>query len=263
MQNIFNNLTASFRKNRGVLTFEQFEVLMQKNTMLFTDTYSIFLILQSSGYPIEENEKRDGFILTTMFKDYKSQKFCILDIETNGSKPTDSQVIEIGAMIVQDGEIIDKFETFVQCTYLPSYITKITNIEIEDLIDAPPIKDALLELKLFMKNYIFVAHNVSFDFSFLNHSFERFGLGSIGNAKLCTIDLARRTFESEKYGLAYLNESLNIKSANHHRAYSDAYSAFVVMQKSLETLPHYVRNTDELIEFTVSSRKVRKSKNKV
>jgi DNA polymerase-3 subunit epsilon len=258
MQNIFNNLTASFRKNNGRLSFNQFEVLMQKNTMLFTDTYSIFLILQSSGYPIEEDKNTNEFILVTMFRDYKTQKFCILDIETNGSKPTDSQVIEIGAMIVQDGKIIDKFETFVNCTYLPSYITKITNIEIEDLMDAPPIKDGLLKLKLFMKDSIFVAHNVSFDFSFLNHSFERFGLGSIGNIRLCTIDLAKRTFESPKYGLAYLNELLNIDSANHHRAYSDAYSAYVVMQKSLETIPDYVKTTDELVQFTVSNRKSRK-----
>lgn len=260
MQNIFNNLTASFRKNSGRLSFNQFESLMQKNTMLFTDTYSIFLILQSSGYPIKEDEYTNEFILTTMFTDYKAQKFCILDIETNGSKPTNSQVIEIGAMIIQNGEIIDKFETFVQCTYIPEYITKITHIEIEDLIDAPPIKDGLEKLKLFMKDSIFVAHNVNFDFSFLNHSFERFGLGSIGNARLCTIDLARRTFESPKYGLAYLNELLKIESANHHRAYSDAYSAYIVMQKSLENIPKNVKTTNELIEFSVSNRKTRKSK---
>jgi len=61
-----------------------------------------------------------------------------------------------------------------------------------------------------MKDAIFVAHNVDFDYGFLNSSFERFGLGNIGNLQMCTIELARRSFESERYGLAYLIEFLEM-----------------------------------------------------
>ena len=98
--------------------------------------------------------------------------------------------------------------------------------------------------------------------SFLTASFNRFGLGDIGNPKLCTIELAKRTFESERYGLAYLNESLGIESAIHHRAYSDALSASVVMEKSFENLPAYVKTTDDLLQFSVSSRKKRAVKSR-
>ena len=111
-----------------------------------------------------------------------------------------------------------------------------------------------------MGDAIFVAHNANFDYGFLNASFDRFGLGQIGNPKLCTIDLARRTFESERYGLAYLIDFLEIETATHHRAYSDAVCAAKVMEKSVETLPGYVKTADELLRFSISSKKERRLK---
>ena len=255
MQNIFNNLTLFFRKNRGRLSTKQFQDFISSDVDLYTDIEQFLIILQASGYPISKSGK--GFQLNTMFRKYKNQRFCIIDIETNGSKPSTSQVIEIGAIIVQNGKIIDKLETFVSASFIPQYITKITTITLDDLQNAPTLKEALTSLREFMQDTIFVAHNVKFDFSFLDYSFERCGLGNIANQKFCTIDLARRTFESPRYGLAYLNESLNIDVANHHRAYSDAYSAYIVMLKSLTNIPKDIKTTDELIEFSSSSRKER------
>jgi len=162
--------------------------------------------------------------------------------------------------MLQNGEVIDRLETFVECAYLPEYITKITGIEPIDLIGAPSRRAALTKLRHFMGDAIFVAHNANFDYSFLNASFDRFGLGGIGNPKLCTIDLARRTFESERYGLAYLIDFLEIETATHHRAYSDAVCAAKVMEKSVATLPDYVKSTDDLLRFSISSKKERRVK---
>jgi len=259
MQKVYNELTNQFRKNSGILSQEQYNSIVEKHTTLFEDSITIFFLLQASGYPIIEYE--NGYKLKTYFTPYQEQKFCIIDIETNGSKPDNSQVIEIGAVMVQNGKIIDSFETFVQCAFIPEFITKITGIEQSDLINAPSRKEALMMLREFMKDSVFVAHNVSFDYSFLSASFNRFGLGDIGNQYFCTINLAKRTFKSEKYGLAYLNESLGIDTATHHRAYSDALSAFFVMQKSLETVPKYVKSSDDLIAFSISSKKERAKRN--
>ena len=130
-----------------------------------------------------------------------------------------------------------------------------------DLIDAPPSrKEALKMLREFMGDALFVAHNVGFDYTFLTASFKRFGLGSIGNPRLCTINLAKRTIESPKYGLAGLCETLNIKMKSHHRAYSDAIAAMQIMQESFKRLPDYVKTTDDLIQFSLSSKKERKAK---
>lgn len=256
MQKVFNELTNHFRKNSGMLTNDEYIKIVEKHTTLLEDPQTIFILLQASGYPIEEVE--NGYILTTYFQPYHEQKYCVIDIETNGSKPGTSQVIEIGAVMVQNGEIIDRLETFVECTFLPEYITKITGIEPSDLIGAPTRREALTKLKSFMGNAIFVAHNADFDYNFLNASFDRFGLGQIGNQQLCTIDLSKRTFESERYGLAYLIDFLEIPTATHHRAYSDAFCAFKVMEHSLKGLPQYVNSTDELIEFSKSSKKQRR-----
>lgn len=261
MQKVFNELTVAFRKNKGMLCEERYKKIVTNHSTLFEDSETIFILLQASGYPIVQQE--DGhYRLETCFTSYKEQRYCVIDIETNGSKPGTSQVIEIGAVMIQNGEVIDRFETFVECAFLPEYITKITGIEPMDLMGAPTMRQALTQLRLFMKDAIFVAHNANFDYGFLNASFDRFGLGTIGNPTLCTIELAKRTFESERYGLAHLIEFLEIETATHHRAFSDAVCAAKVMEKSVLTLPEYVKSADELLQFSVSSKKERRVKKK-
>jgi len=258
MRKVFDELTRAFRKHDGILTQEQYEQVAMRHTTLLEESDTIFILLQASGYPIE----LDGglYRLKTYFTPYTEQKYCVIDIETNGSKPGTSQVIEIGAVMMQGDRVIESYETFVECAFLPEYITKITGIEPEDLIGAPSRAEALTGLRYFMEDAVFVAHNANFDYTFLDASFERFGLGGIGNPVLCTIDLAKRTFESERYGLAYLIESLGMEETSHHRAYSDALCASKVMQKSFETLPEYVRTTDDLLQFAKSSKKTRRMK---
>ena len=259
MQKVFEELTTAFRKNDGVLHEEQYKHIVTKHTTLLEDSETIFILLQASGYPITQSGD-EHYRLETCFTSHEEQRYCVIDIETNGSKPGTSQVIEIGAVMLENGEVIDRFETFVECAYLPEYITKITGIEPTDLIGAPTRKAALTALRNFMGDAVFVAHNAHFDYNFLNASFDRFGLGAIGNPQLCTIELAKRTFESERYGLAYLIDFLEIETATHHRAFSDAVCAAKVMEKSLETLPEYVKSADELLRFSVSSKKERRVK---
>ncbi len=259
MQKVFNELTTAFRKHDGVLSEEQYKHIVTKYTTLLEDSDTIFILLQASGYPISQIDD-ETYRLETCFTSHEAQRYCVIDIETNGAKPGTSQVIEIGAIMIQNGQIINRLETFVECAFLPEYISKITGIEPTDLIGAPSRKEALTQLRHFMEDAVFVAHNADFDYSFLDASFERFGLGNIGNPKLCTIELARRTFESERYGLAYLIETLGIETATHHRAFSDAVCAAKVMEKSFETLPEYVDTADALLQFSKSSKKERRLK---
>jgi DNA polymerase-3 subunit epsilon len=260
MQKVYDELTAAFRRNEGYLSAPSYRRIVKKHTTLFEDTDTLFLLLQASGYPIVEDG--DRYRLESFFKPYRDQKYCVIDIETNGSKPDSAQVIEVGAVMVQNGEIIDRFESFVECAFLPEYITKITGIVPEDLEDAPSRLEVLKKLRIFMGDAVFVAHNANFDYGFLNHSFDRFGLGSIGNQKLCSIDLARRTIESERYGLAYLSDSLELGEHVHHRAFSDALTTANLLALTFQNLPVYVKTTDELLRFSTSSRKERTNNKK-
>jgi DNA polymerase-3 subunit epsilon len=255
MQKVYEKLTNAFRRNSGRLSSALFNRITSKHTTLFEDSDTLFILLQATGYPIIED--KDGYLLKSYMTTVNEQRFCVIDIETNGSKPENSQVIEVGAVMLQGGEIIDNFESFVECSFMPEYITKITGIHPKDLINAPSRLEVLTKLREFIGDAIFVAHNANFDHGFLNHSFERFGLGTIGNQVLCSIDLAKRTIESEKYGLAYLNESLNLNVAVHHRAYSDALTTARLLKILFNNLPDYIDSTDELLRFSISSKKER------
>jgi len=255
MQKVYEELTSAFRRNEGYLSKESYDRIVKKHATLLEDTDTLFLFLQASGYPIVKDEYR--YCLTTFFTPYNQQRYCVIDIETNGSKPETAQVIEIGAVMILRGEVIDRFESFVECTFLPEYISKITGITHDDLIGASTQLSVLQELRVFMGDAIFVAHNVNFDYGFLNHSFDRFGLGTIGNQKLCSIDLSRRTIKSERYGLAYLSESLDLGEHNHHRAFSDAFATSKLLEIAFQGLPEYIKTADDLLVFSNSSRKDR------
>ena len=258
MQRVYEELTAAFRRNDGYLSPASYERIVKKHTTLFEDTDTLFILLQASGYPIVYEEGK--YRLETYFTPYQEQKYCVIDIETNGSKPESAQVIEVGAVMVQNGKIIDHFESFVACAFVPEYITKVTGIVPEDLEGAPSRLEVLTKLRAFLDDAIFVAHNADFDYGFLNYSFDHFGLGTIGNQKLCSIDLARRTIESERYGLAYLGETLELGEHTQHRAFSDALVTSKLLDLSFKNLPKYVKTTDELLRFSISSRRERRVK---
>jgi len=255
MQNLFEPLTVAFRKNDGFLSNDKFYSILKKYSTITEDEATIAELVIASGYPIKE--EKNGYKFKPMHTSYKAQEYVIIDIETNGSKPGRSQVIEIGALKVKDGKIIDRLESYVACAYLPQNIIELTGIEPQDLIGAPSRKEALTMLKEFLGDAIFVAHNVGFDYTFLNASFKRFGLGCIGNMNICTIELAKRTIKSDKYGLLGLCNTLNIEMKSHHRAYSDALCSWKIMQQSLKNLPNDIETTDDLIKFSNSSKKER------
>jgi len=258
MRKVYEELTSAFRRNEGYLSRASYQRIVKKHTTLFEDEDTLFILLQAAGYPIVEEHNQ--YRLESFFTPYEEQKYCVIDIETNGSKPESAQVIEVGAVMVQNGKIIDRFESFVASTFLPEYISKITGIVPDDLREAPSLHKVLTQLRTFLDDAVFVAHNANFDYGFLNHSFEHCGLGSIGNQKLCSIDLARRTIESERYGLAYLSDSLELGEHTQHRAFSDALVTSKLLALTFENLPPYVASTDELLRFSLSSRKERTAK---
>ena len=199
---------------------------------------------------LETTVKDEKIFSASRFRDYKDEEFCVVDIETNGNSPKSDQIIEIGAIKYKNGEIIDRFESFVYSDFVPEYIERITHIAKDDLKDAPSLKSVLISFREFLGSSVFVAHNVRFDYNFISESLKRFGYDEMLNRRLCTINLAKKTIESEKYGLSYLQEKLDLNPQNRHRAYADALSALKIMEISLKQLPKEVKTTEDLIEFS-------------
>ena len=249
MRSLIENTIATIKKSGGRMELNRFKKLIFKTcNSFFEDVDTLMELIIASGVPIDI--KDNEVFLKTSFRPWQEEVFCIVDIETNGSQPMKSQIIEIGALKWKNGEAIDCFESFASCSYLPYQISEITGISPEDLEDAPSLSKMLPKFKAFLGDAIFVAHNVSFDYNFISHSFERFGLGVLGNRKLCTIELAKRTIEAERYGLSHLNIMLDINTLVHHRAYADAVTATKVLEFSLKNIPNEVKTTESLIDFT-------------
>ena len=188
--------------------------------------------------------------LKTRRKEIKDQIFCVVDIETSGGINS-GQIIEIGALKLQNGEIIGKFETFVHAPYVPENISELTGITAEHLKNAPSLAFVMEQFKVFLGQSVFVAHNARFDYGFIS--------GELLNRRLCTIDLARRTIASPKYGLGTLKEILGINNA-HHRAFNDAIAAAEIFKYSLQKLPSEVKTVEDLIEFSKSAKTVKRLK---
>jgi DNA polymerase-3 subunit epsilon len=228
--------------------------------------------LTKQGIPKEEFERligddlslemlrAQGMNLILHNKSYKFQSalssikdtlFCIIDVETNGSKTAHHQIIEIGAVKFQNGKIIDTYESLVHCTEISDAIAEITGISVDQTLNAPHLSHVMSEVRLFLGDAIFVGHAAKFDYNFVSAMMERVGLNGLLNRQLCTIDLAERTFESERYGLSYLNDQYDLYTdATHHRALSDAITTTKLLEQVLPMIPKNIQTTEELIAFS-------------
>ncbi len=220
-------------------------------------------LLRAQGLPLYEHQGK--FIYKTALQPISHGRFCIMDIETNGSKPARGDtIIELGAVMYQDGHIIDTFESFVQCDKIPPTIQELTGITLEDTSHAPSLKEVMYKFKTFLGDAVFVAHDVRFDYKFTSAMMERVGLEPLANRSLCTFELAQRTLTFERYGLRHLNESMDLhQEADHHRALSDAVTALQLLKKSLKKLPKKILSVEDLIRFSKEAPRLRKVKKEV
>ena len=134
------------------------------------------------------------------------------------------------------------------------------------LEDAPVLQSVLKEFKFFLEDDVFVAHDIKFDYNYISDSLEQYDLGRLANRKICSIDLAKRTIDSPRYGLGFLKETLDIKLDNHHRAYDDAYAIstlFLLSFSSLKVIDtEKITNVEKLISFSKSSKTIAAIKEK-
>ena len=250
LQNIIQRL-----QKESILYTEFLELLEKATDSMYENSELEFELLLSNGLPLEFDG--DFVYLKTRETPIEEQTFCFVDIETNGgSAKKGFQIIELGAVKYKNGQIIDKFESLVFAREIPPYVQEVTKITPKMLENAPRLESVLKDFKVFLEDDVFIAHDIKFDYTFISESFEKYNLGKLLNRKICTIDLAKRTIESEKYGLSSLKELLNIEVDNHHRAYYDALTTAIIFDKSLENIKKSnnskIKTVEALIRFSKS-----------
>lgn len=154
------------------------------------------------------------------------QTYVVVDVETTGGPGERHRVTEIGAVKVQGGEIVGRFETLLNPGRpIPPEITRLTGITPAMVADAPPFADVADEFAAFLEGAIFVAHNVEFDYGFLSREYGRLGR-PFRYPKLCTCAGMRRLYPGQpSYGLGALCSAFGIELRRHHRAMADAEAA--------------------------------------
>jgi DNA polymerase-3 subunit epsilon len=179
--------------------------------------------------------------------------FVVTDTETTGTKAEEHRVIEIGAVKVRDGTVVDRFQQLVNPQRsIPGRITKLTGITTGMVFDAPTMAEVLPGYLDFLGDGILTAHNLSFDKGFLDAECERLGKEPIPNETLCTVRLARRLLPGlDSKGLSRLVQFYDIDVDGRHRALGDAEATGIVLRRLLSQLAfeHEIETVDNLLSF--------------
>lgn len=160
------------------------------------------------------------------------QTYVVFDIETTGFGPVKDRIIEIGGVKIKNGEIIDTYSTFINPNIpIPFEIEKLTGIRDDMVIDYPMIDSILPKFLEFCKDSVLVAHNASFDMSFISKKAEEQGIDT-NFTVIDTVGLARILLpELNRYKLNNVAKALNISLENHHRAVDDAKATSEIFLK--------------------------------
>ncbi len=162
--------------------------------------------------------------------------YAITDIETTGGYASANSITEIAVYICDGQEIVDQFETLVNPHQsIPRFVQSLTGIT-DDMVQlAPSFEEIAPRLMELLEGKVFVAHNVNFDYSFINHQLQVLG-HHLNCKKLCTVRYTRKIFPKlASYSLGNLCRHFDIPVYSRHRAGGDARATvelFKLLRKS-------------------------------
>ncbi|WP_163536831.1 PolC-type DNA polymerase III [Gracilibacillus sp. YIM 98692] len=186
--------------------------------------YGVEANIVDDGVPIAYNEQDRNLMEDT---------YVVFDVETTGLSAVYDTIIELAAVKIKNGEIIDRFESFANPHHPLSETTiNLTGITDDMVKDAPEVEEVLKDFHGWIENDILVAHNADFDMGFLNTGFKRIGLDEAANPVIDTLELARLLFpEMKNHRLNTLCKKMDIELTQHHRAIYDAEATGYLLWK--------------------------------
>ena len=167
------------------------------------------------------------------------EPFIVLDFETTGLSPSDgARATEIAAVLVQDGEIVNKFQSLMNAgASIPSFIQDLTGITNRMIASAPPCAEVMLQFSDFIGDTPLIAHNASFDKKFLDAELSRIGKKA-KQPIACSMRIARRVYRNApNHRLGTLVRFAHIKTDGiFHRALADSEMTARLMLTMAEEL---------------------------
>lgn len=150
------------------------------------------------------------------------QSFIAFDLETTGFAPP-ARIIEIGAVKVVNGRVIDQYQTFVNpCCAIPENITRLTGIDQSMVCCAPRVEEVLPVFIRFVEELPLAAHNARFDMKFISHEVQKLGI-PLRNKVVDTLILSRKYYPMlENHKLNTVARHIGVVNQNEHRGLYDA-----------------------------------------
>ena len=194
-----------------VQAFPDAQIAAKKNKIKVI--YGVEGYLVDDGVPLALNEKGQNL----------DDTYVVFDLETTGFSSKNDKIIEIGAVKIRNGEIIDNFSEFVNPRRpIPYKIIELTGINDDMVRDAQSIEDILPRFIEFIGDSVVVAHNASFDCSFISKNCNDLGL-KFEPTIVDTVPLCRFLYpELKSVKLNIVAKHLGVKLESHHRAVDDA-----------------------------------------
>ncbi len=177
----------------------------------------------------------------------------MIDLETTGTTPGQSRIIEVGAAKYRGGKRLATFETLVNPGYgceVPPFVAVLTGITEALLLPAPPIEEVLPSFLEFLGDAVLVGHNLRFDTSFLDVALRATGRPGLSHIRVDTLALARRLLSDEvpDRRLSTLAGYFEAATRPTHRALDDALATAEVLLGLLErAAPLGVLTLDDLL----------------
>ena len=195
--------------------------------------HNIKIIYGLEGYLVN-----DGVGIATGCRgiDFNST-FVVFDIETTGFSSEQDRIIEIGAVKIENGQVIDRFNELINPKIsIPYKITELTSISNDMVKDCKTIEDVLPRFLDFVGDSVVVAHNAEFDTGFIKSKCRNLGL-KFKNGIIDTLPLARFLFpQLKKHKLNVICDYLKISLESHHRAVDDAKATGDILLKCFDML---------------------------
>lgn len=169
----------------------------------------------------------------------EEETFVVFDLETTGLSAVYDTIIELAAVKIKGGNIVDKFERFAN----PHHPLSATTIDLTGITDdmvrnAPEVEEVIREYHEWAGDHIMVAHNASFDMGFLYVAYKKYGIDQT-HATIDTLELARMLHpEMKNHRLNTLAKKFNIELTQHHRAIYDT-------EATAYLLTHLLKEADD------------------
>ena len=166
-----------------------------------------------------EQSATDNAVLSDGFP----EKMVLLDCETTGGRAKYHRVIEIGLLVIENGQLVETWQSFINPeTIIPRHIQKLTGISPNMVTNAPKFGEICEILHEKLKGRTLVAHNARFDYSFLKSEFERAGI-TYSTKPLCSVKMSRNLYpQFKRHGLSEIIRRFDLNIENRHRALDDA-----------------------------------------